>query len=116
MGLFSWVPVIGKTIDKGLGIVDKFVPDKDKANELKFILKTKFLDVTKGDPLCTRQVIALTFHGFMWYERLINGAFPGDVIISWPVGKSEVDITIGVIYIAIILFYYPVRFLEKVFK
>lgn len=112
MGLFSWVPVIGKTIDKGLGIVDKFVPDKDKANELKHILKVKFLDVTKGDPLMTRQVIALTFHGFMWYERLVNGKFPGDVIMTW----GTIEITIGVIYIAIILFYYPVRFLEKVFK
>ena len=112
MSILSAIPLIGKAFDKGLGIVDKFVTDKDKANELKHILKVKFLDITKGDPLHTRQIIALTFHGFMWGNKIITGKFPTDVIMKW--GENEV--TIGVIYLAIILFYYPVRMLEKLFS
>jgi len=112
MGILAALPLVGKIFDKGLGIIDQFIPDKDKANELKHILKVKFLDVTKGDPLHTRQVMALTFHAFMWGNKLIVGEFPTDVIMRW--GDNE--ITIGVIYLAIILFYYPVRMLEKILK
>lgn len=35
MGLMSALPVVGKIVEKGLGIVDDMVEDKDKANELK---------------------------------------------------------------------------------
>jgi hypothetical protein len=112
MSILSAIPLIGKAIDKGLGIVDKYVPDKDKANELKHLLKLKFLEVTKNDPLHTRQIMALTFHGFMWATKLMTGSFPTDVIMRW----GDTDITIGVVYLAIILFYYPVRALEKIFK
>lgn len=109
MGILSSIPLIGKVFDKGLNVVDKFVTDKDKANELKHLLKMQFLEVTKGDPLHTRQVIALTFHLFMWITKLWTGSFPGDVIMTY----GETDITIGIIYIFIILFYYPVRAFEK---
>jgi hypothetical protein len=112
MSILSAIPLIGKAIDKGLGIIDKYVPDKDKANELKHIMKLQFLEVTKGDPLHTRQVIALTFHGFMWGTKIWTGSFPADVIMKW----GEIDITVGIIYLAIIGFYYPVRMLEKIFK
>ena len=112
MGILASLPLVGKVFDKGLGIVDKFVTDKDKAEELKHILKVKFLEVTKGDPLHTRQIIAMTFHIFMWYEKLFNDKFPGDVIMTW----KETEITIGIVYIFIILFYYPVRAFEKLFS
>jgi hypothetical protein len=112
MSILSAIPLIGKAIDKVLGIVDKYVPDKDKARELKHQLKLQFLEVTKGDPLHTRQVMALTFHGFMWVTKLMTGSFPTDVIMKW----GDTDVTIGVVYLAIILFYYPVRALEKIFK
>lgn len=39
MGILSAIPVIGDVIDKGLGVIDKFVEDKDKANELKATIK-----------------------------------------------------------------------------
>jgi len=35
MGLLSAIPVIGKVIEKGLGIVDQMVEDKDQANKIK---------------------------------------------------------------------------------
>lgn len=35
MGFLSAVPVIGGIVEKGLGIVDDFVEDKDQANRLK---------------------------------------------------------------------------------
>jgi hypothetical protein len=115
MGILTSIPVIGKAfkaLDKGLSIVDKFVPDKDKANELKHLLKLKFLELTKDDPLHTRQIIALTFHAFMWITKLWTGSFPQDTIMTY----GETDVTIGIVYLAIIAFYYPVRALEKVFK
>lgn len=39
MGILSIVPVIGDVVDKGLDIVDKFVKDKDQAEELKAEIK-----------------------------------------------------------------------------
>lgn len=39
MAWTSAIPVIGKIIDKGLDVVDQFVEDKDKANQLKAAIK-----------------------------------------------------------------------------
>jgi len=35
MGILSAIPVIGKVLEKGLGVIDQFVEDKDQANKLK---------------------------------------------------------------------------------
>ena len=43
MGIIGLIPIIGKAIGKALGIVDKFVPDKDKAAELKAAIETLIL-------------------------------------------------------------------------
>ena len=43
MGLLSFIPIIGNILDKGLGVVDKYVPDKDKANEIKAAIKNEIL-------------------------------------------------------------------------
>jgi len=43
MSLISFIPVIGKILDKGLDVVDQFIEDKDKANELKTKIKEKIL-------------------------------------------------------------------------
>lgn len=43
MGWLSFIPVIGKALEKGLGIVDELVEDKDKANELKAAIKQQVL-------------------------------------------------------------------------
>jgi len=39
MGILSAIPVIGKVVEKGLGVVDQFVEDKDQANKLKHEIK-----------------------------------------------------------------------------
>lgn len=39
MGIWSAVPIIGQIVDKGLDVVDQFVEDKDKANEIKASIK-----------------------------------------------------------------------------
>lgn len=39
MNILSSIPVLGKIVDKGLGIVDQLVEDKDKANQLKTEIK-----------------------------------------------------------------------------
>ncbi len=43
MGVLSWIPVIGKIIDKGLGVIDQLVEDKDKANEIKAAIRNQVL-------------------------------------------------------------------------
>jgi hypothetical protein len=35
MSILTALPIIGKLIDKGLGVIDQFVEDKDQANKLK---------------------------------------------------------------------------------
>jgi hypothetical protein len=83
-------------------------------NELKKFLgdldydKTQ-LEVTSNDPLHTRQVIALTFHFFMWATLLIRGHFPLDVIFVY----GTTQITVGAIYVLMLLFYFPFRSIEK---
>jgi len=39
MGILSAIPVIGKVFEKGLGVVDQFIEDKDQANRLKAEIK-----------------------------------------------------------------------------
>lgn len=39
MGILSAIPIVGDVIERGLGVVDKFVEDKDRANELKAEIK-----------------------------------------------------------------------------
>jgi len=39
MGILSAIPIIGKVVEKGLGVVDQFVTDKDQANKLKHEIK-----------------------------------------------------------------------------
>jgi len=43
MSVLSFIPVIGKILDKGLNIVDELVTDKDLANKLKSGLKERIL-------------------------------------------------------------------------
>jgi hypothetical protein len=43
MGFLSFIPVIGKVLDKGLDIVDDLVEDKDEANKLKAAIKQQVL-------------------------------------------------------------------------
>lgn len=78
--------------------------------EIAFDLK--LLEAGTRDPLHTRQVIALTFHFFMWGKLFITGHFPNDVIFQW--GKHSV--TIGFVYVVIIAFYFPMRAIERMKK
>jgi len=69
----------------------------------------ELLKAGTGDPLHTRQVIALTFHFFMWGKLFFTGHFPNDVIFQW----GDKEITIGFVYVVIIAFYFPIRAIEK---
>jgi hypothetical protein len=53
MTILSFIPIIGDIIDKGLGIVDSMVEDKDKANELKHAIKNQIL-VQQHDEIVQR--------------------------------------------------------------
>ena len=78
--------------------------------ELAYDLKV--LDITSKDPLYTRQLISLTFHAFMWINKIMTGSFPTDVIFKW----GQTEISIGFVYVMIIFFYFPMRSLEKIKK
>jgi hypothetical protein len=43
MSVLSFIPIIGKALDKGLGVVDKLVKDKDLAEQLKAEIKSQTL-------------------------------------------------------------------------
>lgn len=43
MSFLSFIPVIGKVLDKGLDIVDDLVEDKDEANRIKAAIKQQVL-------------------------------------------------------------------------
>ena len=43
MSFLSFIPIIGKILDKGLGIVDSLVEDKDKANEIKAAIQSQIM-------------------------------------------------------------------------
>jgi hypothetical protein len=43
MSILSFIPVIGQALDKGLGVVDKLVADKDLAEQLKSQIKSQVL-------------------------------------------------------------------------
>jgi len=78
--------------------------------EIAFDLE--LLKAGTSDPLHTRQVIALTFHFFMWGKLFITGHFPSDVIFTW----GDKAVSIGFVYCLIIVFYFPVRAIEKMKK
>ena len=83
---------------------------KEFEGDLAYDLKV--LDISQTDKLCTRQGIAWTFHIFMWASKLITGAFPNDIIFQW----GDTVITIGLVYVMIIVAYYPLRSVEKLKK
>lgn len=43
MGWLSFIPIIGKALERGLDIVDDMVEDKDEANRLKAAIKQQVL-------------------------------------------------------------------------
>ena len=96
---------VGENIKaKGEGALQTFM------TEVAFDLE--LLKAGTGDPLHTRQVIALTFHFFMWGKLFITGHFPADIIFTW----GDKAITIGFVYVVIIAFYFPMRAIERLKK
>lgn len=83
---------------------------KQFMTEVAFDLE--LLKASTSDPLHTRQVIALTFHFFMWGKLFVSGSFPDDVIFTY----GDKAVTIGFVYCLIIVFYFPVRAIEKLKK
>lgn len=43
MGALSFIPIIGKALDRGLGVIDKLVRDKDLAEQLKAEIRSQAL-------------------------------------------------------------------------
>lgn len=89
---------------------------------------TELLKIRGTDPGMVRPMIAKTIHAFMWGTYFITGfwgwwhgevwataaQFPNVVIYSgqFP-AMGHIDIGIGLIYVMIILFYYPLRSFDK---
>jgi len=96
--------------------VGEHIKAKGEAAVKTFMTEVAFdlelLKAATGDPLHTRQVIALTFHFFMWGKLFVTGHFPADVIFRY----GDSDMTIGFVYALIIVSYFPVRAIEKLKK
>ena len=44
MGILSFLPIIGKFVDKGLDVIDKLIPDKDLATKIKAEVRKSIMD------------------------------------------------------------------------
>ena len=53
MNVLKMIPVVGEIIDKGLGIIDDMVPDKDLATKLKAAVREKTLTYAHTEGLET---------------------------------------------------------------
>jgi len=96
--------------------VGEHIRSKGEQAVQRFMTEVAFdlelLKASVGDPLHTRQVIALTFHFFMWGKLFFTGEFPNEVIFTY----GDTAVTIGFVYCLIIVFYFPVRAIEKLKK
>ncbi len=88
----------------------------------------ELLKIRGADPGSVRPLIAKTFHYFMWgtygvtgihgliTKGLWTGQFPQMILYSGNLPMmGHVDISIGLVYIMLILFYFPLRSFDKWF-
>lgn len=72
MGILA-LPIIGEIAKKGLGIIDKFIPDKDLARKLKHefesSLSTMDYSYLETEIEKRAQVITAEAHGHSWLQR-----------------------------------------------
>ena len=72
MGILSFLPIIGKVVEKGLNIVDSLVEDKDKANEIKAAIKKQIMEESHDEltqELEARMQIILAEAQGGWLQR-----------------------------------------------
>lgn len=72
-GILTAIPVIGKVLDKGLGIIDKFVEDKDQANRLKAEIKQQIESQTHEAEIAELRaqagLVGAEIRGESWLQR-----------------------------------------------
>lgn len=73
MGFLSAIPILGKVIEGGLGIIDDMVEDKDQANRLKAEIKKKIEEQAHKErsALIKEQgkIVGLEVQGESWLQR-----------------------------------------------
>lgn len=73
MGVFAAIPVIGAILDKGLGIIDKCVEDKDLKTQLKAQFESQLLQldfsIISKQIEAQAQIIAAETQGRSWLQR-----------------------------------------------
>lgn len=73
MGFLSAMPVLGKVIEQGLDVVDQFVEDKDRANEIKAAIKKQVENNAHEEhqALIREQgrIVAAEVQGESWLQR-----------------------------------------------
>ena len=72
MSILSFLPIIGKVVEKGLNIVDSIVEDKDKANEIKAAIKQQIMEQSHDEltqELEARMQIILAEAKGGWLQR-----------------------------------------------
>jgi hypothetical protein len=101
MGFWSAVPIIGKIIDKALGIVDQFVTDKDLAARIKAELQTSILAMDHSEFMETiksqKEIIVAEANATSWLTKswrpIVMLTFAGILVMTWfglqPEGMPE---------------------------
>lgn len=73
MGFLSTVPILGNIIEGGLNIIDKFVEDKDQANQLKAEIKKQIENQAHKEKSALIQeqgkIISAEVKGDSWLQR-----------------------------------------------
>lgn len=69
MGIFAALPIIGSVIEKGLGIVDKLVKDKDLAQQLKAELTQAAMEFDKTELEAQAKIVLGEIQGESWLQR-----------------------------------------------
>lgn len=69
MSFIAGIPIIGKVIEKGLGIVDKLVKDKDLAEQLKAELTQTAMEIDHSELKEQAKIVLGEIGGESWLQR-----------------------------------------------
>jgi len=112
--------------------VSEHIAAKGQAAQEKFLklmaYDMELLKIRGADPGSVRPMVAKTFHYFMWGFYAMSGItsaiFDGKWVADFPAatlfegtlpGFGEIKLTVGLVYVGILVFYFPLRSVDKWF-
>lgn len=69
MSFLAAIPIIGKVVEKALGVVDELVEDKDKANQIKAAIQQQAMNTDLKELQTQASIIIAEAQGSSWLQR-----------------------------------------------